>query len=632
MAARRKARQLRSTAPSSIPAAPPARTLWTLGIVAALIALDLFVYAQVGHQGFSLLDDPLYVSFNSNVSAGLTWASFKWAWTTFHSANWHPITWLSHLVDAEFFGRDPGPQHLTNLAIHVGNTVILFVGLNRMTRATGASALVAAVFGVHPMNVESVAWLAERKNVLSTFFWWTAIWAYVRYVRRPGFQRYALVAVLVALGLMTKPMLVTLPLVLLLIDVWPLGRAAWPWRSTPPAAAGMTWPNLIWEKLPLAGLAAASAVITFVAQRRGGAVVELGDITLAQRLANAPVACMRYLEHAVWPSTLSVFYPYPAAIERSALLVAIIMLTGISIAAWRLADRRPFVLAGWLWYLVTLIPVIGIVQVGRQAMADRYSYVPVVGILVAAVFGLRSIALPPLVARARMAAGIAIVLLFAVAGRVQAGYWDSTERLLRHAIEVNPENGTALHGLAGVVAREGRRDEAVELFRRAFAVRPDNVNFRADLADALRSRGLALAEDGRFTEAVTDFREALRLDPATVATRVYLGLALVGEERPAEALVEFDTAIRADPSNADARLRSASAYMRLRRFDDAVQAYRAAIRLQPNLDDAHTGLGVALAAAGHSSEAKQALKQALRINPANEAARQALAELARRIR
>src|SRR5579862_49009 len=428
-------------------------------IIVALAALDVGAYARVGHQGYSMLDDPIYVSYNPTVAGGLSWTSFAWAWTTFHGANWHPITWLSHLIDASLFGSDPGPQHLVSLAIHIVNTVLLFLGLSRLTRDTGASAVVAALFGVHPINVESVVWLAERKNVLSTLFWWASVWAYVRYVRRPDLRGYLLLTICFALGLMAKPMLVTLPLTLLILDVWPLERASWPWLRAPDAAA-TPWPRLIREKIPLAIVAAASALITVVAQSKGGAIAALDRITLGQRMANAVVSTARYLEHAVWPFGLSVFYPYPAHIDWTAVAASGVLIAVLSAAAWKLAATRPFVLAGWLWFLVTLAPVIGIVQVGRQAMADRYGYVPLVGVFVAAVFGARSLAPADVRAgRIRLALASVVVVAFAIAASVQTTYWDSTERLLEHAVAVDPDNGTALHGLAGLVARNGRQDE-----------------------------------------------------------------------------------------------------------------------------------------------------------------------------
>lgn len=635
-------------------------------IISALIGITLVVYAQVGHQPFSMLDDPVYVSYNAHMNAGLTWTNFQWAWTTFDSANWHPITWLSHLLDAEFFGRDPGPQHIVSLAIHIASSVWLFVGLRRLTSAAGPSALVAALFAIHPLNVESVAWIAERKNVLSTLCWWATIGAYVRYVGRPGRARYAVVAALFAIGLMAKPMLVTLPLCLLLMDVWPLERASWPWRA--PIASGVggpTWPVLLREKVPLLVLAAASAVITFIAQRSGGAVVDLGTISLAQRLANAPVAYLRYLEKTVWPEHLSVFYPYPLAIEWTALVVALVILAGISVVAFRLAGRRPFILAGWLWYLVTLTPVIGVIQVGRQAMADRYAYVPLVGIFVAVVWGVRSLTAnwraPALVPALP---GVIVVALLTLTARVQASYWEDTERLLQHSVDVMPTNFTALRGLAGLLSRDGRHDDALAMFKRAAAANPGNPDVPTDIANEYAALGLTFAENGQFAKAIEDFREALRVKPGLSGVRVKLGLALLGDQRPAEALAELQAAIAADPADADARYRIASVYIALNRVNDAIAAYQDAPRLNPKLVEAHTdlgrllltlrrpdeaiavfrralqldenvedarlGLGLALASTGHLPEARQELERVLRLNPGNESAKQALAEIVKR--
>src|SRR5213082_766534 len=366
-------------------------------ILPGLAVVTLAVYAQViGHQ-FITLDDPTYIQENSMVKRGVTLAGLTWAFTTFHVANWHPLTWISHMIDCQFFGTDAGGHLLVNALIHVANTLLVFAFLSRTTHARWPSALVAALFALHPLHVESVAWAAERKDTLSTFFGLLSLIAYVRYAEAPSSGRYVWTAVTLALGLMAKSMLVTWPFVMLLLDYWPLGRFADPigkehQRSASHREAATGIGSLVWEKLPLFALVAASAVVTFVAQSHAGAVQTFTEVPFALRLSNGVVSYAKYLLLAVWPNNLAVFYPFrEAVIPAWQIIGAALLLIGITAFCFFQRKIRPYLIVGWLWFLGTLVPVIGLVQVGGQTMADRYFYIPSIGLFIALVFGLAEI-------------------------------------------------------------------------------------------------------------------------------------------------------------------------------------------------------------------------------------------------
>ena len=597
----------------------------TLWLLLALAALTVAVYEPVRHFDFVSVDDPVYVSENPVVAHGLTWAGVAWAFTTSRAANWHPVTWLSHMLDVQLFGMAPGAHHVTNLVLHVLNTLLLFLLLSRMTGRAGPSAFVAALFAVHPLHVESVAWIAERKDVLSTFFWMLAVWAYLSYAGLPALRRgvaaatdsgsrhwsYALMLLWFTLGLMAKPMLVTLPLVLLVLDVWPLGRLGrtGPAGDAPGAARTRTWRGLVLEKVPLVALAAVSSAVTFLVQQRGGAVSGLAVIPLARRLANATVACAAYPLKAIWPNGLSAFYPYPASIPAAEVAGAILSLIAVSILAARLARSRPYLLAGWLWYLITIAPVIGIVQVGRQAMADRYTYVPLVGLFIAVAWGAcdamgrwsaRRVALP--------AAAAVIIALYAVSARAQIGWWADSTLLWQHALAVDPGNYFALNSLGYLSNETGRTDEAARYFSGA-------IRFAPDYPEAHNNLGLTRARQGRLDEAIAEYRKALALNPNLAAANENLGKALASQGRTDEAIRQFRTALGAQPDLASAHSGLGKALASQGRIDDAIAEYREALRLNPRLVDARNNLGVALSAAGRTAEAAAQYREALRVQP-----------------
>ncbi len=549
----------------------------------ALLALTLAVYAPVGRFDFVQLDDPTYVTENPHVLGGLTGEAVAWAFTTGHAANWHPVTWLSHMLDVQLFGVAAGPQHLVNLALHAANALLLFGLLVLLTGALWRSALVAALFAVHPLHVESVAWIAERKDVLSTFFLMLTLWAYAGFVRAAGPAAadappparrsrrvyYALVLVCFGLGLMAKPMLVTLPFVLLLLDIWPLGRLgpAAPGAGTPPVNAGFrrreptgspkaagakrrskgrpagagtpgtpgtpgtlallksAWP-LVREKLPLLAMAVASSIVTLVAQQRGGAVTGFEIYPFALRLQNAVVSIVAYLRDALWPTGLTMLYPFPSAVPGYQVAGAAAVLAVISLGVYRLARKEPYLLVGWLWYLGTLVPVAGLVQVGVQARADRYTYVPLIGIFIMVAWGVAAlVGRRPVLRVAVSAAAVGAIVGCALTTRVQAGYWKDSVALFTRAttITLHVDEYEAHMSLGTTLGDQGRVDEAREHFAEAVRLRPESDAARCDL-------GIALARSGRFTDAARELKEALRLNPGNQAARRALD-SLEGRDR-----------------------------------------------------------------------------------------------------
>jgi tetratricopeptide (TPR) repeat protein len=501
----------------------PARRWIAVSLVLAVTTLA--VYWRVGGHAFLDYDDAQYVRDNQAVHGGLTWDGIAWAFTSIeYASNWHPLTWISHLVDVELFGLSPRGPHLANIVMHAGNAVLLFLLLGTATSAFWRSALVAALFAVHPLHVESVAWVSERKDVLSSLFWLLASGAYLRYARRPGGGRYAAVVVLLALGLMAKPMLVTLPLVLLLMDWWPLGRLAGPGTAPPGEQPKLPGPSprnrlspLLVEKLPLAALSVLSGALTLVAQRRGGSVISLQSHPLPLRLENAFVAYATYPVKTFWPSSLTALYPlgdFPAWRVAGAVLA----LAAATWAAVRSARRSPWLLMGWLWYLSTLLPVIGLVQVGAQAMADRYTYIPVTGLLVMIAWEAPRLLGGGRWAQPALAAAGGLAVLGCVAlTRVQIGYWRDDITLFTHALAVAPDNSDARYNLGRSLLSRGNAAEAAVHLQRAVEISPAYTAAWNDL-------GLALKRLKRPREAVAAFEKAISLDPTDVKPYVNLGL------------------------------------------------------------------------------------------------------------
>lgn len=618
-----------------------ASSLWTgrtLAIAAGLAALAMVVYLGVGSHDYIGLDDPGYVRDNPHVLGGLTWAGLQWAFTTDLAANWHPITWLSHMLDITLFGAAPGPQHLMDVAWHAVDTALLFLLLRSTTGAIGRSAFVAALFAVHPAHVESVAWIAERKDVLSTFFWLLALLAYVSYARAPegrGRAAYATSLACVALGLMSKPMLISAPALLLVLDLWPLGRT--PWTS-----ATARWTPLFVEKLPFAALGVASLIVTFIVQRAGGAVSTLQVLPWSMRIDNALVSYVKYLVVMVWPAGLSIFYPYPRGFAPLEVAGAALALVAATALVWRERTRRPYLAAGWAWFVVTLVPVIGLAQVGTQAMADRYTYMPFVGLFVIIAWGatdlVRAKSARPLLA----ATAAAIVIALGVVAHAQVGVWQDTQTVWQHAIDVMPDNyrahnamgawlgeharpadaavefaesarldptyPDAPHNLGVALADQGKFQDAIPQYERALQLNPNFAEAHSDLA-------AALASTGQVDAALAHYQEALRLDPTLAEAHSNLGLLLIGRGQLADAMQHYRQALALNPSLAGAHRNLGMALQAQGDLTGAISQYQEAIRLRPNFPDAHNDLGFALATTGRVPDAIAEFRQAVQLRP-----------------
>jgi len=578
-------------------------------ILLGLAVVTFALYAQViGHQ-FITLDDPTYIQENPMVNRGVTLAGLAWAFTTFHAANWHPLTWISHMIDCQLFGMNAGHQLLVNALIHVANTLLVFWFLLRTTHARWPSALVAALFALHPLHVESVAWASERKDTLSTFFGLLSLIAYSRYAEAPAISRYIWVAVTLALGLLAKPMLVTWPLVMLLLDYWPLGRVnGQPARRS---LGGGGWPvvrGLVVEKIPLFALAAASAVMTLIAQSREGAVRTLGHEAITLRLSNALVSYAKYLLLTFWPNDLAVYYPF-AGIPAWQIIGAASLLIGITVFCVSQRRIRPYLMVGWLWFLGTLVPVIGIVQVGGQIMADRYFYIPSIGLLMALVFGLADIAkswrVGPLLSAG---AAAAVLLILATLTNAQIQRWHDSFTLFEHTLAVTPPNLRIEHNLGVALGLGDRYDEAAAHFEKALQIDP---NFY----DGLVVMGVTRAHQGRLPEAIEYFRTAIRSQPDVPKARVQLAHALWNENGDEAALEEMRRASQLAPKDADIRADFGLALAMVGTIPEAIEQLHEALRLNPNSAETHNNLGLALLASGKARESIPEFEVALRLKP-----------------
>ena len=561
------------------PTAPAPRAARPRGADAAVLAglavLCALVYGRVHAFPFLDFDDPHFTTGNPMVRDGLTWRGLLWALSTFHTANWHPLTWLSHQLDMALFGGWAGGHHATSAVLHTANALLLFLALRRLTGARWRSAAVAALFAAHPLHVESVAWVSERKDLLAALFFLLALLAYPRSLAA-GPPRLAAPLALLALGLLAKPTVVTLPLVLLVLDRWPLGRV------TGASAAR----RAIAEKAPLLLLGGAGALLAVVAQHSAGAVQPLSAFTLGARWRNAALSAISYLEKTVLPRDLAVFYPHPGdAAPLVPALLALAALALVSVAAWRLRARRPWLLAGWLWFAVTIAPVIGLVQVGEQALADRYTYLPLVGVFVALVWGLAAAAgESPRRRAAASVAFLAVLALLAVAARRQVSHWESGVRLFTHARDVLAEESPrVLLSLAIALDLEGRKEEGLRTLQRYLELQPDDARARF-------VAGTTLLASGRLREAVRELAAAVRLSPADAAYRSELGfaLALLGSKAAAER--HLREAVRLRPADPVLRNRLGCVLAESGRASAAAAEFREALRLEPGYAEAAANL------------------------------------------
>lgn len=556
-------------------------------ICLALMAVTAAVFWPATGYPFIVYDDGGYVANNPHVITGLGWSNVAWAFRTTEMANWHPLTWLSYMLDCQLFGVNAGKSHLVNLLWHALNTGLLFWVLKRMTGARWPSAFVAALFAWHPLHVESVAWIAERKDVLSAFFWMLTLGAYAAYVERPRAAPYVLALLFFALGLMCKPMLVSLPLALLLLDFWPLGRLR-PGLAGSEAGSPRTIPlwGLVKEKVPFFLLAVASGLMTLVAQRGLGAIMGL---PLAVRVGNAVLSCLNYIGKAIWPANLAVPYPYPRLLALGFILVTALVLGMLSAGVFRQGRLRPYLVTGWFWYLVTLAPVIGLIQAGEQAMADRYTYLPLIGLFIMVAWGAEEMTRGwRFRTQALGAAGIVILIALLAATRVQLAYWKSSETLFSHTIEVTQGNPVAHFNLGFALGEQSRYSEAAAQYSKAVELRPR-------FADAENNWGLALMSLGKPEEATEHYRAALKSEPTHALAHANLGEALAAQGKLEQASEHLSRALELDPTYAEAHYQLALILSRQGQAQAAVVHYREAIRLQPTLVGALNNLAWLLA-------------------------------------
>ena len=584
----------------------------------ALALTGLLAFAPLRHNDFVDYDDDVYVTKNPQVQAGFTRASVAWAFRASHGANWHPLTWLSHMLDSRLFGLDPRGHHLTSLLLHLANTLLLFALLHLATGAVWRSAFVAAAFALHPLRVESVAWVAERKDVLSGLFWMTTLIAYAYYTRRPNLSRFLLVFVSFGLGLMAKPMLVTLPFVLLLLDYWPLGRfparlarenSARPKDSAPAIRSGPTVLRLLAEKLPLFALAAASSIITFLVQKTGGAMMPEEYRPFNVRLANAAIAYVRYLAKLICPRGLAALYPYPRAWPAWQTIAALLLLLALTVVVLYLASRRRYLPVGWLWFLGTLVPVLGLVKVGYQSVADRYTYLPSIGILIILAWGL-----PDLLARRRYRqivlalSGTTALALLLIATRVQVTYWRDSLALYEHALAVTQDNYIMQTNCGHVFLTQGRLAEAADYFAEALRINSQHALARLNL-------GLVRLKQGRAQEAIAYFTPLLQDPQERVSAYINLGSAYIqlGQDDLAEK--NYAQALRLDPQNPSALYNVGLLLRKRGQIDQAIDQWKRVLRLAPAHPGARHNLGLALAQRGDYREAIPYLRATCAVNP-----------------
>ena len=609
------------------------------GLLAALLAVGtLFAFLPAARCGFVNFDDGPYVYENPIVQRGLTWGGLRWAFTTGTLANYHPLTWLSLMLDSTLWGDSPAGFHLTNLLLHAANAVLLLLVLRAMTGATWRAALVAAIFALHPLRVESVAWISARKDCLAGFFGLLAIGAYVAYASRPTIGRYAVVAILFIASLLCKAMFITLPAILLLLDAWPLRRDK-PWRA------------LAIEKLPLLVIAAAAGLVTLAAQQAGGAVATIERYSVLHRVANATVAYVSYIRKMLAPTDLAAFYPHWRTVAVGLVAIAIAALAMLTILAFLRRRTSPALAIGWLWFLITLIPMIGLVQVGGQALADRYTYLPMIGLAIAIAWSL------PAMPRIIVPASFIVLLSLALLTRQQIGHWRDSVALWTHALGVTANNHVAHTNLAVELARLGNLPDAEQHYRAALAIRPEwsvahnglavllagrgesdaaidhyRTALRSNPRYAIAHRNLAnqLLARGRNDEAIAHYQEAVSLRPDDATAHLLLGLALARRGEIASALGHFELAVRHDPADPEARLNLGRALSETGRPDAALRAFDEALRLRPDLSDAHYHAGAALLRLGRLDEAERRLRACLALAPADVEAQAALRHIASR--
>lgn len=580
-------------------------------VVCLLLAVaTLALYNPVNRHPFVNYDDDRYVTQNPHVREGLTVDTIRWALTSTEQANWHPLTWMSHAFDVSLFRLNPAGHHFISVLLHIVNVVLLYLLLMWATGRFGPSLFVAALFALHPINVESVAWIAERKNVLCTMFFFLTLWAYGWYAKQPGWKRYVVVAVLFAAGLASKPMVITLPFVLLLLDYWPLKRVSDSNSEVQGGSPSVSWTRLVLEKLPLLALSAASAAITMQAQQSGGAVRSTAQFSFAVRVANAVCAYAMYLWKMIWPARLAPLYPHPGdSLADWQVALSAIVLIAVTALVWKFRARR-YLLVGWLWFLGMLVPVIGLVQVGDAAMADRYAYIPLIGIFVMICFGVADWAEARHFGGWALAVGAMVLIALSYATHRQIDYWQSNESLWSHALEVTQNNFIAEDNLGGALILEGKENDAHAHFEAAARINTHDPMSHSNL-------GAYDQTHNQLREAVEEYRTVIALtsDPGLLAqTYANLGAAqrTLGEDQ--EAQESFEQALRLNPDQFNAWLNEGLLARQAGNFSEAVSDFSRSIELQPTAQG-YLELGRTQLKMGHAPEALEAYQRALKIDP-----------------
>jgi Tfp pilus assembly protein PilF len=586
-------------------------------IAVLLAAITLVLYWPVKDYGFAEFDDDLYVEKNPWVTRGLTRDSVIWAFKNLDAGFWHPLTWLSHLLDFEIYQYHAGGHHWTNVLIHLASTILLFIFLSAMTGLPWTSALTAALFAVHPLHVESVAWISERKDVLSGFFWILAVGLYFVYARKPSVPRYLSVFAAFSLGMLSKPMVVTLPIVLLLLDVWPLQRIenAKTCFDRFLSLKGSTWnlrlSRLIAEKVPFLMLSVASGILAIVAQRYNGALASLDSYPLEYRLANASVACIAYLGKTIYPLDLAVFYPHPGMQPIWKVAGSILILVVATIWVIRKVRSAPYLAVGWFWYLISLLPVLGIIQVGSHSMADRYTYIPLIGIFIMIAMGIQDAASRGRVLQLGIAAiGCAIVMGSMTLSSVQLTYWTDYRTLFEHANQVTERNHIANNNLGVVAHREGRIGDAVNYLRQAVDIKPDYL-------DAWLNLGRCYVALDKYPDAVASFRKSIEIDPLTPTNRFLLGFALMNAGETEESARELQWVVERQPDEYEARFYLGMVRLQQGRNEDAEEHFKEVLRINPNHAAAHNNIGLLFLADGKADGAIVHFTRAVELAPGN---------------
>jgi tetratricopeptide (TPR) repeat protein len=587
------------------------RILSIVLISTALIVIILAVYMQVGNYEFTNFDDPEYVTENPHVSSGITGKNIIWAFTFVEENNWHPITWLSHMADVELYGMNPRGHHLTNVIIHTVSSLLLLFLLLRFTGSLWQSSFVAFLFALHPLHVESVAWVAERKDVLSAFFWFLTLFLYSEYASKRKLTLYMLSLLTFVLGLMSKPMLVTLPIVMLLMDFWPLDRYRHEEQvqGQQRSVIGFSFTALVKKKIPFFACSLLSAVITIYAQNKGGAIKSFDMIPFLLRVENALIAYVKYIFKTFWPQDLAVLYPFPFSIPLWEVIGSLLLLLLVSVATFRVRHRHPYLLVGWFWFLVTLLPVIGLIQVGLQSMADRYTYIPLTGLFIMAAWGV-----PNLTKGLQHREGIlsllagGVIITSASLTWQQLGYWRDGISLFRHALQCTAGNYAAHNQLGNVIASKGDLDAAIKEYQEALRLDP---NF----SGAHYNLGRALASEGNLDAAIKEYQEALRLDPNFSGAHNNLGVALAIKGDQNAAIKEYREALHLEPNYFVAHNNLGAALAGEGDLDAAIKEYQEALRLDPYFSGAHYSLGLALSSKGDLDAAIKEYQEALRLDP-----------------